>query len=177
MGAGAMERNDAYGTIIVLAALATLWSAEAAAAVRVNFVNPGKYIDANLRHEHGKNANAPTMRELETYFAKLGGMYLAPGEILTIDVLDIDLAGRFEPWQLDFQDVRFMRDIAWPAIKLRYRFESPSRAAIEGEETVSDRSYLTSQPFADATDTMPYEKIMLQRWFRTKFAAKPASTR
>jgi len=112
------------------------------------------------------------MREIEKYLWRLGEAYLAPGDKLTIDVLDIDLAGRFEPWQFNYQDVRFMREITWPEIKLSYRLERANSAPIQGEETVADRGYLTFLTTRDYIDIMPYEKVMLERWFRVRFARR-----
>ena len=122
-----------------------------------------------------KTAKEPTMRELERYLTKLGQDYLAPGEILTVDLLDVDLAGRFEPWQFPYHEARFMRDITWPTIKLKYRLERPGQAVLEGEEAVSNRIYLWESGFRSYVETMPYEKLMLQRWFRQRFRTDPTA--
>jgi hypothetical protein len=139
------------------------------AGVKVHFIDPDHYIDANLRHAYGKTAKEPAMREIENFLSQLGERYLAPDETLTVDVLDIDLAGRFEPWHWNYQDVRFMRDYTWPSIKLRYRLEGPTGTIASGEETVSDQSYQFNAAFGSDLETMRYEKTMLERWFRQRF--------
>ena len=116
----------------LLTVVAALWVADASAEVKVNFINPDKYTDANLRQRYGKSARDIALREIETFFGRLGETYLAPGDKLTIDVLDVDLAGRFEPWQFDYRDVRFMREITWPEIKLRYSLERASEPVRSG---------------------------------------------
>ena len=159
-------------TMAACAALMALSASAAWAEVKVNFVDPDSYRDANLYQRYGKNAKEPTLREIEQTFWKLGEFYLAPGEKLTIDVLDVDLAGRFEPWNFNYRDVRFMRDITWPSMKLRYTLESPYREGLSGEETVEDRSYLFDFTVRQSVATMAYEKVMLERWFRTRFAPR-----
>jgi len=159
---------------VLLMVAAALWAVDASAEVKVNFISPDTYTDANLRQRHGKSASDIALREIETFLGRMGETYLAPGDRLTIDVLDVDLAGRFEPWQFDYRDVRFMREITWPEIKLRYRLERASEPPRSGEETVADRGYLTFSLTVDSIGIMPYEKAMLQRWFRLRFAA-PAS--
>jgi len=158
--------------VAAAALMAAISPAPAFAEVKVNFTDPDHYRDANLQREFGKSAKEPTMREIEQYLWRLGDAYLAPDEKLTIDVLDVDLAGRFEPWQFNYKNVRFMRDYTWPEIKIRYRLENPSGAAIEGEETIADRYYLRDANFGGYLGTMVYEKIMLERWFRLRFAGR-----
>ena len=150
--------------------IAALSCADALADVKVTFINPDKYTDANLRQRYGKTANALALHEIESFFWRLGEAYLNPGDTLTIDVLNVDLAGRFEPWQFTYRDVRFMHDYTWPEIKLRYRLERATKPPQSGEETLADRGYLTFLQTRDYIDLMPYEKVMLERWFRQRFA-------
>jgi hypothetical protein len=81
--------------------------------------------------------------------------------------LDVDLAGRLEPWHLTPNDVRYMREITWPQMKLRYTLQSASETLLQGEEVLSDRSYLQI-PNTNYSEKLPYEKRMLGRWFRAR---------
>jgi hypothetical protein len=157
---------------LAVAFMAAIWPAAALAEVKVNFVDPERYKDANLQRETGKTAKDLTMREIERTFWQLGEAYLAPDETLTIDVLDVDLAGRFEPWQFNFKNVRFMREYYWPEMKIRYRLESPSRPISSSEETIADRYYLRDAIFGGYSGTMVYEKLMLERWFKMRFTER-----
>ena len=154
------------------AVIGAIWPAIALAEVKVNFIDPERYTDANLRQRYGRSANEPAMREIETYLWRLGEAYLQPGDKLTIDVLDVDLAGRFEPWQFNYRDVRFMRQFTWPSIKVRYRLERGSAVSQVVEETVADRGYLTFLTTRDYSNIMPYEKVMLERWFWFRFVQR-----
>ncbi len=73
-----------FAMVSSVAAFAVLWSVEALAEVKVNFVEPEQYTDANLNREYGKRAKETTMREIERYLTRLGGTYLKPGETLPL---------------------------------------------------------------------------------------------
>jgi hypothetical protein len=67
----------------------------------------------------------------------LGERYLAAEEKLSIEVLVIDLAGRTEPWHTPNFGVRYMRDVTWPRIKLRYTLER-NDLITNAEESIAD---------------------------------------
>jgi hypothetical protein len=100
--------------IAALVAAGLVLAAPAVAAqspVQVNFIQPERYIDAALYGGYGEKAQAPALTGIRTHLEKLGQRYLKPDQTLTVDVLDIDLAGQFEPWRALSYDVRYLRDI------------------------------------------------------------------
>jgi Protein of unknown function (DUF3016) len=140
------------------------WPACASAAVKVNLVNPEHYIDAG---PYGRD-RARNLAEIEKAFRDLGDRYLSAGQTLTIEILDIDLAGQLEPWHFNNYDTRFMRDITWPRMKLRYTLERGGQPLLRAEETLSDPSYLERPNTHFSNEPLPYEKAMMERWFRAK---------
>jgi hypothetical protein len=164
-------------TLALCGALTILGSAAASAEVRIAFVDPDHYADASLYNGYGAAGRAPALREIEQTLQRLGGRYLRPSQMLTVEVLDISLAGRFEPWRPLAYDVRFMRDITWPRIKLRYQLTEAGQPPRAGEELVADQYYLTRVGTFPSGEVMPYEKAMLADWFRARFADTRASGR
>ncbi|WP_337159495.1 DUF3016 domain-containing protein [Pseudomonas putida] len=147
------------------------------AQVDVHFDHPEQFRDASLdSHGYERGADAYVMKTLTEYLQKLGQRYLQPGQQLRIDVRDIDLAGRFEPWHSRAYDVRFMREITWPSIDLSYTLVQPGQPEKHAQERVSDKMYL-SRPGrqASSSDRLYAEKAMLADWFRQRFAPHPAS--
>lgn len=145
--------------------------------VEVRFDHPEKFRDASLNSPgYERGADEQVMKALTTYLQGLGQRYLQPGQQLQIDIRDIDLAGRFEPWQSRAYDVRFMREITWPTIDLSYTLSQPGRPTQQAEERVSDKMYL-SRPGrqVSSSDRLYAEKAMLDDWFRQRFASKPTS--
>lgn len=112
-------RSITVYTSIALLALFMVPLATAAASVEVVFKDPEKFSDASLDSPgYERGADPYVMKELRSYIQKLGERYLPPGQQLQIEIRNIDLAGRYEPWRPDAYEVRFMRDITWPSIDL-----------------------------------------------------------
>lgn len=65
------------------------------AAVEVVFLHPEAYSDASLYNGYGAKGQEPALRGIREHLQRLGERYLKPGDSLKVEVLDIDLAGRF----------------------------------------------------------------------------------
>ena len=149
---------------LVLGGAALLVAGAAHAEVTVSFVDPGRYTDANLQTDRPVGADAPALQALRRQFEHLGRR-LPPGRSLRIEVLDVDLAGRYEPWRASAPHLRIMTDATWPRLRLRYRLEEGGRVLARGEEDVTDRTYLWSAGLARSGAPLQYEERMLEEWF------------
>jgi Protein of unknown function (DUF3016) len=152
---------------VIAAVAAILLPCAANATVRVNFVAPESYRDSEQA-----GTRDGVLNELRRYLESLGTAYLKAGQSLTIDVLDIDLAGEYEPWRPHLAHARIMRDITPPMMKLRYRLEQKGRVLLRGTETVSDMNYLVSLSARRSGERLAYDKEMLQDWFQARFGAR-----
>ena len=150
-------------------------AAPASAAVSVTFVHPQSYSNASTYGRYRGPASPSLLRELEANFVKLGARYLPAHRSLKIEVLDIDLAGEYEPFRSYLYDVRVLRGVTWPRIKLRYVLQQNGEVLREAEELVADQAYLMGVPRLGNTDRLFYEKRMLEDWFRQRFAEKRAA--
>lgn len=139
------------------------------AEVTVAFTAPEKFVDAGLRRHTGEQARELALRTIREHLVALGERYFTPNQNLAIEVLDVDLAGEIEWWHGPY-DIRYLRDYTWPKIKLRYTLVEGGQTVRNGEETVSDPSYQMNIVAMRSGDIMPYEKAMLARWFRSRFA-------
>ncbi len=149
-------------------AFAMLMPASSFAGVNVRFVNPEGFTDAGSNGF--RSADAGTLTEIRAYLQRLGGKFLAPGQNLTIDILDIDRAGMEEPWRGgSMGDVRIMRGVTPPRIKLRYVLNEKGRRARSGEETLTDINYQMNPSARFGGDRLVYEKALLDDWFRRMF--------
>jgi hypothetical protein len=156
-------------TRLIIAGLAIALSAPAAAAVNVSFVEPERYSDAGFRRSHDPAERERVFGDIRQHLERLGERYLKPSQTLKIEVLDIDLAGRFEPWRPFAYDVRFKRSITWPRMTLRYALEEGGRVAASAEESIADLDYLAHADLRTSSDPLRYEKAMLDDWFRARF--------
>lgn len=139
--------------------------------VDITYKNPDSFYDARLHNDgYERGADEYVMNHLSSYMEGLGARYLKPGQQLQIEVRDIDLAGRFEPWHPNASQVRFMREITWPIINLHYVLKQDGQVLSQNDARVMDQLYLQRPGRAGSGDRLYAEKAMLADWFRTTFA-------
>lgn len=151
--------------VAAAAALAFASQAQAAGTVQVNFVKPETFTDvrdqAFSRERH--------VESLKRIISEVALPYVADGQTLTVDVLDVDLAGEPKPGART-HDVRVLRGRAdWPRITLRWALESPGQAPQLGQAVVQDMAYLQRLQPTPLSGALPYERRMLEEWFKTRF--------
>ena len=135
-----------------------------AANVVVTYGDPDRFTDARDR----SNQPATVMKDLEQFLKKMGDKYLPAHATLTIEILDLDRAGRARMPD----DIRVMNGKAdFPCMDLRHTLELDGKAAQAKRERVCDMDYLMSiGNRADNGDPLVYEKRMLEAWFQERFA-------
>ncbi|WP_227496600.1 DUF3016 domain-containing protein [Massilia litorea] len=111
------------------------------------------------------------LNELTAHFVKLGAQ-LAPGQILRIDVDDIDLAGRRVPTN-GTREVRTVSGATdWPRINLEFELESNGQIARSGKVELRDMGFMDrSNRYYDG-DTLRFEKPMITEWFHAMVAPR-----
>lgn len=169
MARSVVEREEPMRAVKCIAAtmIALLIAAAGAeAAVSVTFVYPERYRDRDFR-DAAKRASLTA--DLTRQFEKLDKRYLRSGQRLSIEVLDVRLAGQYEPWRTGFDEVRILRDVTPPRFKLRYTLRDGKRILARGEETLTDPNYLWSPAARRSGERLVYEKTLLRDWFRKRF--------
>jgi Protein of unknown function (DUF3016) len=148
-----------------LATASVAVAAQAAGSVQISFVKPEGFADVRDR-TYSREQNLKALEQVLTSVAK---PYVADGQTLKIEVLDVDLAGEVRPGARAW-DVRVLRGRAdWPRITLRWSLEGAGATPRSGEAVVQDMSYLQRIPPAMADTALVYERRMLDEWFRTQF--------
>ena len=155
---------------IALATAALIVSGTAQAAVSVTFVQPENFTDAGLRNSSSASREA-VLRELQEHIVAVGERHVAPNQVLRMEILDVDLAGRFEPWRGAAYDARYLRDETWPKITVRYVLEDGGRVVSSCSETIVDRHYLRRPVPERAGPALRYERRMIDNWFRARLPA------
>jgi len=161
--------------LLAFCLLAALVAGPAHAAVEVKFVDPEHFTDTGAQYD-SKTAKA-RLDELARFLVELGTRYLRPDQNLAIEVLDVDLAGQVEWWHRNTYDLRVMRDVTWPRIKLHYTLAQNGRTVAEAEETLRDPYYQWQVNLQHTNDPLRYEKAMLEDWFRARFGQSAAAQR
>lgn len=156
-------------TLFLIAALAAAAGAEAG-TVEVKFIDPDKFTDARddaMRRED-------VLKTLEDRLKQLSAKKLPASQALQVEVLDVDLAGDAFP-RVALRETRVLRGRAdWPRIHLRYTLREGDKVIRSGEDHLADMNYLMSSSRVSQDGPLPYEKRMLDQWFKERFAAASA---
>jgi len=132
-------------------------------AITVEFVEPEKYTDVARVRVADREA---TLLDLGAHLLKLGKV-LPANQNLTIEILDIDLAGEERLLGSGAQDVRLQRGGAdFPSIRLRYTLEREGRKESR-EVRLADMNYQRRVQPISPLETLPHEKRMLTDWFNS----------
>ncbi|MFF8803005.1 MULTISPECIES: DUF3016 domain-containing protein [unclassified Methylobacterium] len=159
--------------LALLASLAApiAFAAPAAAQVRLSFVAPERYTDAENRFGSGLSRRV-VLAEMQRLFETLGDRVLAPGQTLDIAVLDIDLAGFDQPSFGPSQGVRVVSDVTPPRFRLRYALKERGRTLLTAEETVTDLNFLLRYARSSSGQSFFYERELLRDWFQARIAER-----
>jgi hypothetical protein len=156
-----------------LAGLFALAAGSASAAVTVNYIQPDRFSDVPFVPWEREEA----LKDITEHFTWLGSA-LPAGQDLRIDVLDVDLAGRAIPSARAGRDIRVMRGGAdWPRMHLRYSLESNGQVLKSGEAQLSSMDYMSRVSHYFDSDTLRYEKQMIDTWFAKEIGPVPGSRR
>lgn len=153
---------------VALALQAASLAAHAAGTVQVTYVQANRFIDAG---NHPSDVE-DTLGQLTQHFEQLAKRHLPDGQALSIEVLEIDLAGTTHPWLRGGQEIRLVKGRAdWPRIKLRYILETVAQSPRKAEQWVSDMGYMQRIGGRYASESLGYEKRMLAEWFSAEFGS------
>lgn len=148
-------------------------SAAAQADVKVNFVNPEKFAD--IKDNNGFR-QMDVLKDVEAHLVEQAQKYL-PGRDVRINVTDVDLAGEVEPFGRRMTWLRVMRTVTLPSITFSYEVSEGGKVLQQGEARLRDMNYQDGFNGYFSSDTLRYEKRMIDRWFKDQFDPKVAAAR
>lgn len=159
---------NTWRTRLALAGLLAVAAGGALADVSVKFSNLDDYGSMPFALQDRERI----YKELTEYFVKLGAK-LPAGTDWNVEVLDLDMAGRVQPNFRGGEDLRILRGGAdWPRMHVRYSLTQGGKVIAEGDDQFSDMNYLEHSRRANGgNQSMPYEKQMIDDWFKNKVVA------
>jgi len=146
---------------MALAGVLALGAGAASAGVTVNYVESDKFADLPFAPWEREQV----LRELTEHFTKLGEK-LPQGQDLTIEVTDVDLAGREYPNVRGGRELRVLKGTAdWPIINLRYSLTQGGQVLKGGDARLADMNYMQRINRFSDSDALRAEKRMIDEWF------------
>lgn len=142
----------------------TALGVQAAGRVDVNFIEPAHFSDAGA----DVIERARTLRILGEHLQALGAR-LPDAQLLQVDVIDIDLAGRLVPRAAG--EVRVLREnVDFARMTLRYTLLIDGRAVKAGEDRISEIDSPRRTGHLSARGDLAHDRALLERWFNERFA-------
>lgn len=113
------------------------------------------------------------LEKLAAHLRQRADPMLPAGERLKVTITDIKLAGDYEPWHGPrFDEVRIVKDIYPPRIDLHYALIGSDGTTLrEGDAKLRDPAFL-SRSSANDSDSLRYEKRLLDDWLRREFGGQ-----
>ena len=143
----------------------------AQADVQVNFVKPEPFVD--IKDNNGFQ-QPEILKDIEAHLVAQAQKYL-PGRDVRINVTDVDLAGHVEPFGRSAVWVRVMRTVTLPSISLNYEVLEAGKVVQQGQARLRDMNYQDGFSSYFNSDSLRYEKRMIDRWFQGEFRTTTAA--
>ncbi|MGC4072763.1 MAG: DUF3016 domain-containing protein [Nibricoccus sp.] len=146
-------------------------AAQADARVEVVYVNPEKFTDVKTSEIGLERDRDHILAQIKDFLVERATKQVPEGQKLVISISDIDLAGDFEPWRgPQFTDVRVVKDLYPPRVNLSFKLTDASGTVVEeGERQLRDLSFQMTATPAFSSDSLRYEKALLDNWLRDEF--------
>lgn len=153
--------------------------AAGSAQLVLRLVSPERFADAGYsRRQPGPDELEVLRLALQQALQPLVQRSLQPGDVLTLELLDLDLAGELQP-TAGGRDLRVLRGATWPRMQLRYSLLRDGAVQAQAEQQLSDLAYLDRRTaftkFSSDTGRYGFEQALLRDWYlRTLGSARPA---
>jgi len=144
-----------------------------AGPVAVHWADPARFSELRYSLNRYEAARGDWVEQLAEYIRARGEQQLPPGQRLDVEILDVERAGEYEYPYGGAADIRVLRDVYPPRMRLHVvRTDADGRLLDEGERHLSDLAYLVGPQPLSSTDPLRYEKRMIDRWLRRELAAR-----
>ena len=141
--------------------------------VSIAFAQPETYADAGYsRALASARERAEVQRDISQHLQRLAERGLAADESLVSRCWTSTWPAASNRCGLHGANVRIVRDITWPRIKLRYTLTRGDQLVVSAEEQLSDMNYLASVNRYWSADRLRYEKAMLDNWFEKRIGKR-----
>lgn len=166
-----------FGSFTAQARVRTVTDAQAPRAlpsegpVDVRWTDPAQFSDIRHSGNRWEAERGDWVNQLASYFRKSAARQLPEGQHLSVTLTDVKRAGQYEPWHGPrFDDVRIVKDIYPPRISFDYTLTDANGQVIDqGQRKLVDSAFLTGGTRLNDSDSLRYEKQMIDDWVRREF--------
>lgn len=137
--------------------------------VAVSWGDPAGFTEIRYSRNRFEAVRGDWVRSLARHLAERAEAALAPGERLEVEIIDVELAGEYEPSARHGDFIRIVRDVYPPRIDLRYtRYDAAGNVLDSGERELGDLGFLSRSVHGGrASDPLRHEKRLIDDWVRS----------
>jgi hypothetical protein len=137
-------------------------------AVTVTFEDSDNYTDA--RSSFGGGTDQHYLDTLSKHLQRTASKRLTSGQKLEVTIKDVDLAGDFIPGRASTQDVRIVKEIYIPRVKLTFKLiDADGKVLKEGERMLSDLNFMMNLGIVGRNEPLFYDKELISTWVNKEF--------
>jgi hypothetical protein len=161
-----MVDSKQYKHSLLAIALIAFMPAAHAATVEVSWTDPQQFLDIRSNNGGQQSFQASVMSELEQQFQHEAGTRLQEGQVLTIEVADVDLAGEIEFFHANYPfGVRVVRNVDFPQMTFSYELrDADGKLVKSGTEKLADLGFRFTTLMPLDRSSLRYEKQMIKEW-------------
>ncbi len=139
--------------------------------VDVAWDDPAQFAEIRQSNNRWEAKRGDWVQQLANHLRKRAEQRLPAGERLSVTIHDIRRAGQFEPWRgANASSTRFVRDIYPPRIELGFTLTAADgRVIAQGDRKLTDLAFLMGTPTVNSSDTLRYEKRLIDDWLNKEF--------
>ena len=142
------------------------------APVQVEYLQPEMFADVGNHRFSDEKMRAAYLGELRGHLARRASKLLATGELLSVSITEVDMAGEFEAWRPPLVEARIVTDIYPPRIDLTFRLAADDGKVIkEGTRRLRDPAFLGVANLYSG-DPLRYEKALIDRWLEQELTGR-----
>ncbi len=148
----------------------------ALARTEVRFVEAETFTDVRADSIGSDRDRTAYLEILREHIEERVAAWLPAGHKLTLAVIDVDMAGEFEPWRgASFQDIRIVKDIYPPRIELEFQLVNARGEVVrEGRRQLRDLTFMMNLSI-NRNDSLRHEKQLIDSWLKNEFRRDTAS--
>ncbi|TDK23177.1 DUF3016 domain-containing protein [Luteimonas aestuarii] len=145
--------------------------------VAVQWNDPAGFTELKFSGNRWESQRGNWVFQLADHLRKEAEKRLPEGERLEVTINDIDRAGRYEPGRgIHMDSIRIMRDFYPPMMDLTFtRYDAAGNVVDEGERRLRDTMYLSNASIGRSSDSLRYEKQMIDDWLRRELGQRIAT--
>lgn len=139
--------------------------------VDVSWTDPAQFSEIKQSNNRWEARRGDWVQQIAKYVRKRAEQRLPGGDRMSVTINDIRRAGQYEPWRgANVSSTRFVRDIYPPRIELSFTLTgADGRVIAQGDRKLTDLAFLMNTPTAGSSDTLRYEKRLIDDWLSKEF--------